>query len=60
MALVHGFRLLARSCGDVDDDFMSRRIFFSSVQDSSYALGEAHMRSTPSVGSFPSVAFETV
>ena len=31
-----------------------------SVQDGMYALGKAHMGSTPSVRSFPSVAFETV
>ena len=33
---------------------------FSSVQDGIYALGKARMCSTPSLGSFPSVAFETV
>ena len=33
---------------------------FSSVQDGIYALGKAHMRSTPSLGSFPNVALETV
>ena len=33
---------------------------FSSVQDGVYALGKAHMRSTPSLGSFPNVALETV
>ena len=33
---------------------------FSSVQDCIYALGKAHMRSTPSLRSFPNVAFETV
>ena len=33
---------------------------FSSVQDGNYAFGKAHMRSTPSLRSFPSVAFETV
>ena len=31
---------------------------FSSVQDGIYALGKAHMRSTPSLGSFLNVAFE--
>ena len=30
----------------------------SSVQDGIYALGEAHMRSTPSPRSFSSVAFD--
>jgi len=33
---------------------------FSSVQDGIYALGKAHMRSTPSLRSFPNLAFETV
>ena len=32
----------------------------SSVQDVISALGKAHMRCTPSLRSFPSVAFETV
>ena len=32
----------------------------SSVQEGIYALGKAHMRSTPSVGGFPNVTFETV
>ena len=32
----------------------------SSVQDGIYAFEEAHMRSTPSLGSFPNDAFETV
>ena len=31
-----------------------------SVQEGIYALRKAHMRSTPSLGSFPNVAFETV
>ena len=31
-----------------------------SVQDGFYALKKAHMRSTPSLRSFPNVAFETV
>ena len=35
-------------------------VVFSSVQDGIYALGKAHMRSTPSLRSFPNVAFETV
>ena len=35
-------------------------IHSSSVQDVIYALRKAHMRSTPSVRSFPNVAFETV
>ena len=30
------------------------------IQDGIYALGKPHMRSTPSLGSFPNVAFETV
>ena len=33
---------------------------FSLVQDGIYAFEEAHMRSTPSLGSFPNDAFETV
>ena len=36
------------------------RVDFSSVQDGIYALGKAHMRSNPSLRSFPSVVFETV
>ena len=32
----------------------------SSVQYGTYALGKSHMRSTPSLTSFPNVAFETV
>ena len=31
----------------------------SSIQGDIYALGKAHMRSTPSLRSFPNVAFET-
>ena len=34
--------------------------FCTSVRDGIYALGKAHMRSTPSLRSFPNVAFETV
>ena len=33
---------------------------FSSVQDSMFAFGKAHMRSIPSLKSFPNVSFETV
>ena len=33
---------------------------FSLVQDDIYALGKAHMRSNPSLRSFPKVAFEAV
>ena len=33
---------------------------FSSVQDGIYALGNAHIRSTPSLRSFPNGTFETV
>ena len=33
---------------------------FGSVQDGIRALGKVHMRSTPSLRSFPNVAFETV
>ena len=33
---------------------------FSSVEDCIYALQKAHMRSVPSLRSFPNVAFETV
>ena len=33
---------------------------FSPVQDGIYALGKVHIRSTPSLGGFPNVAFETV
>ena len=35
-------------------------VHFSSVQDGIYAFGKALMRSTPSLGSFHNVAFETV
>ena len=34
--------------------------WFSSVEGGIYVLGKAHMRSTPSLRSFPNVAFETV
>lgn len=33
---------------------------FTSLQDASFGLEKARMRSGPSVGSFPSVVFETV
>ena len=33
---------------------------FSSVQDGICVLGEVHMRSAPSLRTFPNVAFETV
>ena len=33
---------------------------FSSVQDGIYALGKAHMHSTPSLKSFPNDVFETI
>ena len=33
---------------------------FSSVQDGIYALGKAHMHRTPSLRSFPNIAFKTV
>ena len=36
------------------------RVLLSSVQDGSYALGKAHAHSTPSLRSFPNVAFEIV
>ena len=39
---------------------LSGAVLVSSVQDGIYALGKAHMRSTPSLRSFPNVAFETV
>ena len=45
--------LLAHSHGD-------RSVQFSSVEDGLYALGKAHMRSTPPLSNFPSVALETV
>ena len=35
-------------------------VLFSSAQDGIYALGKAHMCSTPSLRSFPSVSLETV
>ena len=36
------------------------QVHFSSALDGIYALGKAHMRSTPSRRSVPKVAFETV
>ena len=39
---------------------LQSRPLFSSVQDRIYALGKAHIRSTPSLRSFPNVGFETV
>ena len=39
---------------------VSTLVQFSSVEDDIYAFGKAHMRSTPSLRRFPSVAFETV
>ena len=48
----------------ITEDFMGKKtcslVKISSVQDSIYALGKAHMRSTPSLRSFLNVAFETV
>ena len=38
----------------------SSLVQFSSVQDGIYALGKAHVHSTPSLRSFPNVALETV
>ena len=38
---------------------VSYQLQFSSVQNSIYVLGKAHMRSTPSLRGFPNVAFET-
>ena len=42
------------------DEIATCKVQFSSVQDGIYALGRAHMRSTPSLRSFPNVVFETV
>ena len=39
---------------------LSALVQFGSVPDGIFALGKAHMRSTPSLRSFPNVAFETV
>ena len=35
-------------------------ILFGSVQDGIYALGKAHMRSSPTLRRFPNVGFETI
>ena len=43
-----------------DRDREFSRISFSSGQDDIYALRKAHVCSTPSLRSFPSVGFETV
>ena len=41
--------------------YLTSTVQLNSVQDGIYALGKAHMRSTPSLGSFsPNFAFETV
>ena len=40
--------------------FKYRSVQFSSAQDGIYALGKAHMRSTPSLRNFPNVAFKAV
>ena len=40
--------------------FFNGGLYVSSIQDGIYALEKAHMRSTPSLRSFPNVAFETV
>ena len=37
-----------------------QNVHFISVQDGIYELGKAHTRFTPSLSSFPSVAFEAV
>ena len=39
---------------------LMQNVYFISVQDGIYELGKAHMRFTPSLSSFPSVAFEAV
>ena len=43
-----------------DESHFNVSLQFSPVQDGIYALGIAHMRSTPYLESFPNVAFETV
>ena len=52
----HHNRVLGSASGSVS----SLKVLFSSVQDGIYALRKAHMHSTSSLRSFPSVAFETV
>ena len=39
---------------------LSGSVHFKTILDGVYALGKVHMRSTPPLGSFPNVAFETV
>ena len=46
-------------CSPVKNSLLSS-VQFSLVQDGIYALGKAHMRSTPSLRSFSNVALETV
>ena len=47
-------------CDPAPSPAQSNTTVSSSVQDGIYALGKSHMRSIPSLRSFPSVAFETV
>ena len=54
-ALAKEFSTLASS-----EVFRFSSVQFSSVQDGIYELGKAHMRSAPSLRSFPSVAREPV
>ena len=52
----------ATDCGDPVEHLpqCADSVQFSSVRDDFYALGKALMCSTPSLRSFPNVAFETV
>ena len=56
MSLMLSFLLKAKDALNFEFSAESQ---FSSVQDGIYALGKAHMRSTPCLRSFPTVAFET-
>ena len=49
---------VSKSASVTDTKFSS--VQFSSVQDVIHALGKVHTRSTPSLGSFPNVADETL
>ena len=46
--------------GNGDREAVTMLSSVSSAEDGAYVLGKAHMGSTPSLRSFPNVAFETV
>ena len=53
-------KVVVTSVVNDQDAKMHKENQFSSFQSGGYALGKAHMRSAPSLRSFPNVAFETV